>query len=247
MLANLVKVAVPTPGTVNVGSVVALGAADTGFDTFHAAFGVGQPAYFALSDGAGRTLYGIWVTGTGAGGAPIATVQEIIWNVRTHSIAAENFTSACTAWNVTPAQRAPDKAYADSAPYRQQPRIPVSWDGNIAVVALGNFVTVTVPASTRSIVVNGRARCMGSGGSAVRDLALSAALRNPSDTADALSVNVAYAAVAPGQVVNAVVHGLSDFGGPLAENRQLVFRAQSSTSEAVQLYSLLATVECIKE
>jgi hypothetical protein len=39
MLKNLVKMAVPNPGSVAVGSTITLGAAPTGYQTFLAAFG----------------------------------------------------------------------------------------------------------------------------------------------------------------------------------------------------------------
>jgi hypothetical protein len=56
MLKNLVKMAVPNPGNVAVGSTITLGAAPTGYQSFLAAFGAGATAFFTLSDGAGRTL-----------------------------------------------------------------------------------------------------------------------------------------------------------------------------------------------
>jgi hypothetical protein len=60
MLKNLVKMAVPNPGSVAVGSTITLGAAPTGYQSFLAAFGAGVSAFFMLSDGAGRNLGGVW-------------------------------------------------------------------------------------------------------------------------------------------------------------------------------------------
>jgi hypothetical protein len=187
-------------------------------------------------------FYGKWT----AGGPPNVSRDTIILNSSGGTSAINWPTGVRRVTCVAVAEEIALRGYADGAPYRQQPLVPVSWDGNIAVVALGNFVSVGIPAGTRSLLVTGRARCMGSGGSAVRDIAMSAGLRNSTDTADASTFDIAYAAMVPGQYVNAVVHGLLDLGAPLAESRVLTFRAQSSTGEAVQLYSLRATVECIK-
>lgn len=100
MLRDRVKCAVANPGgPIGVGSVVTLGAAPVGFRSFLAAFGAAQPAYFVLSDGAGKALGGIWtVNGDGT-----ATITAILINDATGGTGSETFASACTAWCAMPA------------------------------------------------------------------------------------------------------------------------------------------------
>lgn len=102
MLKGFVECAVPNPGAVTVGSTITLGAAPTGFNSFLTAFGAAAPAYFQLSDGAGRTIEGIWTVN--AGSPETATITEIIWNYRLGSTAGETFSTACTAWSAKPAK-----------------------------------------------------------------------------------------------------------------------------------------------
>ena len=104
MLKNLVKMAVPNPGSVTVGSTITLGAAPTGYQSFLAAFGAGAPAFFMLSDGAGRTLGGVWTVNSST--PATATITEILFNLRLGGTAGETFSSACTAWNTLPAGEA---------------------------------------------------------------------------------------------------------------------------------------------
>ena len=100
MLKDRVKCAVANPGgPIDVSSTITLGAAASGFRSFLAAFGSGNPAYFVLSDGAGKALGGIWtVNGDGT-----ATITSILINDRTGGTDAETFSSACTAWCALPA------------------------------------------------------------------------------------------------------------------------------------------------
>jgi hypothetical protein len=101
MLKNLVKMAVPNPGSVAVGSTITLGAAPTGYQSFLAAFGAGGTAFFMLSDGAGRTLGGVWTVNSST--PATATITEILFNLRLGGTAGETFSSTCTAWNTQPA------------------------------------------------------------------------------------------------------------------------------------------------
>jgi hypothetical protein len=105
MLADRVKCAAPSPGTVGVGSTVTLGAAPTGFRTFLAAFGGGASCFFVLSDGAGRAISGVWTVN--ATTPETATVTQILGNDRLGGTAPETFTGAATAWNAVPAVRTP--------------------------------------------------------------------------------------------------------------------------------------------
>lgn len=104
MLRDRVKCAVANPGgPIGVGSVVMLGAAPVGFRSFLAAFGAAQPAYFVLSDGAGKALGGIWtVNGDGT-----ATITDILINDATGGTGSETFASACTAWCALPSREVP--------------------------------------------------------------------------------------------------------------------------------------------
>ena len=104
MLKNLVKMAVPNPGSVTVGSTITLGAAPTGYQSFLAAFGAGASAFFMLSDGAGRTLGGVWTVNSST--PATATITEILFNLRLGGTAGETFSSTCTAWNTLPAGEA---------------------------------------------------------------------------------------------------------------------------------------------
>ena len=104
MLKNLVKMAVPNPGSVAVGSTITLGAAPTGYQSFLAAFGAGASAFFMLSDGAGRTLGGVWTVNSST--PATATITEILFNLRLGGTAGETFSSTCTAWNTLPAGEA---------------------------------------------------------------------------------------------------------------------------------------------
>ena len=100
MLKDRVKCAVANPGgPIDVSSTIILGAAASGFRSFLAAFGSGNPAYFVLSDGAGKALGGIWtVNGDGT-----ATITSILINDRTGGTDAETFSSACVAFCALPA------------------------------------------------------------------------------------------------------------------------------------------------
>lgn len=103
MLSDRVKCAVPNPAaTLNVGSTVTLGAAPTGFRSFLSAFGGGNPAYFVLSDGNGKTITGVWTVN--ATTPETATITEIIQNDVTGGTGGETFSSACVAWNALPAR-----------------------------------------------------------------------------------------------------------------------------------------------
>lgn len=103
MLKDRVKCNVPNPNVVNVGSVITLGTVPTGYRSFLSAFGAAVPAYFVLSDGAGRTITGVWTVNSGP---ETATITEIIWNDRLGNTSGETFSTACVAWNALPAQRA---------------------------------------------------------------------------------------------------------------------------------------------
>ena len=102
MLQNRVKCAVPNPGVVAVGSTITLGAAPVGFRSWLAAFGGAAPAYFVLSDGAGRALSGVWTVN--ATTPETATITEVLANDRLGGTAGETFSSACTAFNAVPSQ-----------------------------------------------------------------------------------------------------------------------------------------------
>lgn len=117
MLRDRVKCAVANPGgPIGVGSVVMLGAAPVGFRSFLAAFGAAQPAYFVLSDGAGRALGGIWtVNGDGT-----ATITAILINDATGGAGSETFASACTAWCAMPSAHALTSAGGADATARNQ-------------------------------------------------------------------------------------------------------------------------------
>ena len=106
MLANLVRVTLSNPGTVNVGTVVTLGSAAAPFRSFHSKFAIGETCYFFLTDGA-RTLVGTWTLGS-SGGTPVATVASIIENSETGGTGAMTFTGICTAYSDLPAQRVTD-------------------------------------------------------------------------------------------------------------------------------------------
>ena len=102
-LFNRVKCAVPNPGTVDVGSTITLGAAPNGFRSFLTAAGSGGvEAYFTLSNGADRTIRGIWTVN--ATTPETATIVEIISNDRTNTKAGETFSGACVAWSWLPAE-----------------------------------------------------------------------------------------------------------------------------------------------
>jgi hypothetical protein len=96
--------AVPNAGSVAVGSTITLGAAPTGYQSFLAAFGAGASAFFMLSDGAGRTLGGVWTVNSST--PATATITEILFNLRLGGTAGETFSSTCTAWNTLPAGEA---------------------------------------------------------------------------------------------------------------------------------------------
>lgn len=102
MLRNFVKCALPAPGAVNVGSTLTLGAPPTGFSSWLGAFGGSATAYFFLSDGADRTIAGVWTIN--ATTPETATISQILWNRRLGGTAGETFSTACTAWNEVPAE-----------------------------------------------------------------------------------------------------------------------------------------------
>lgn len=102
MLRNFVKCALPAPGAVNVGGTLTLGAPPTGFSSWLAAFGGSATAYFFLSDGADRTIAGVWTIN--ATTPETATISQILWNRRLGGTAGETFSTACTAWNEVPAE-----------------------------------------------------------------------------------------------------------------------------------------------
>ncbi len=151
MLKDRVKCATPNPGgPIGVGSTVTLGAAPTGFRSFLTAFGAGNPAYFVLSDGAGKTLGGIWtVNGDGT-----ATVTSILINDRLSDTSAETFSSVCTAWCALPAAgfggllaAAPDAASARvviGAPATPTGSGGVA--GSVAAISVAISTSYTLPA-----------------------------------------------------------------------------------------------------
>lgn len=94
MLRDNVRVAVPAPGTVGVDSTLALAAATPGCQPFLGAFAAGDSAYFALSDGAGRALRGIWTVNANG----TATITSILHNDRLNNTAGETFSSSCVAY-----------------------------------------------------------------------------------------------------------------------------------------------------
>lgn len=102
MLRNFVKCALPAPGAVNVGSTLTLGAPPVGFSSWLGAFGGSATAYFFLSDGADRTIAGVWTIN--ATTPETATISQILWNRRLGGTAGETFSTACTAWNEVPAE-----------------------------------------------------------------------------------------------------------------------------------------------
>lgn len=103
MLADRVKCDVPAPpGPVGVGSTVTLGPKRPNFSSFLEAFGGGNPAYFVLSDGAGRTITGVWTVNAAV--PETATITQIIWNDRTRDTSGETFSGALVAWNEVPAR-----------------------------------------------------------------------------------------------------------------------------------------------
>jgi len=59
---------------------------------------------FRLSDGAGRTLGGVWTVNFST--PATATITEILYNLRLGGTAGETFSSTCTAWNTLPAGEA---------------------------------------------------------------------------------------------------------------------------------------------
>ncbi|MBS7810542.1 tail fiber protein [Roseococcus pinisoli] len=101
MLADRVMCAVPNPGVVDVGRTITLGAAPNGFRRFLTAFGGAKPAYFVLSDGAERTITGVWTVN--ATTPETATITRIIGNDRTGDTSGETFGGDCVAWNEVPA------------------------------------------------------------------------------------------------------------------------------------------------
>lgn len=150
MLKDRVKCATPNPGgPIGVGSTVTLGASPTGFRSFLAAFGAGNPAYFVLSDGAGKALGGIWtVNGDGT-----ATVTSVLINDRLSNTSAETFSSVCTAWCALPAAglggllaAAPDAAAARVV--IGAPAIPTASAGvgQFYAIASATNTAVTLPA-----------------------------------------------------------------------------------------------------
>ena len=102
MLRNFVKCALPAPGAVNVGSTLTLGAPPVGFSSWLGAFGGSATAYFFLSDGADRTIAGVWTIN--ATTPETTTINQILWNRRLGGTAGETFSTACTAWNEVPAE-----------------------------------------------------------------------------------------------------------------------------------------------
>ena len=140
MLKNLVKMAVPNPGSVAVGSTITLGAAPTGYQSFLAAFGAGASAFFMLSDGAGRTLGGVWTVNSST--PATATITEILFNLRLGGTAGETFSSTCTAWNTLPAGEA------------LVPRLGGTITGPLT---LSTAPTATLHAATKSYVDTGDA------------------------------------------------------------------------------------------
>lgn len=110
MLQDRVKCAVPNPGVVNTGSTIVLGAAPAGFRSFLSAFGGAVPAYFVLTDGAGRALTGIWTVN--ATTPETATITQILGNDRLGGTVGETFASACAAFNAVPAVEAPTRTWA---------------------------------------------------------------------------------------------------------------------------------------
>jgi hypothetical protein len=95
LLADRVKQVVPNPGgPIGASSVVTMGAATSAeYVTFLTAFGAAKPAYFVLSDGAGKRLTGVWtVNGDGT-----CTITEIIGSPST-----ETFAQNCLAWPTIP-------------------------------------------------------------------------------------------------------------------------------------------------
>lgn len=112
MLRDRVKCAVANPGVVNVGSVITLGASPTGFRTWLSAFGAAQPAYFVLSDGAGRALSGVWTVNNTT--PATATITQILMNDRLGTTAGETFSSACVAFNAVPSASPPGQVLAQA-------------------------------------------------------------------------------------------------------------------------------------
>lgn len=104
MLADLIKVAVPNPGTVAVGSTFTLGAPLAGFQGFDAGLGASGRGWLTLSDGAGRALV-LDVTLGSSGGVVTATVNAIVFNLRTGTAAGETFASNCVAWCGAPSDQ----------------------------------------------------------------------------------------------------------------------------------------------
>jgi hypothetical protein len=99
LLADRVKQVIPNPGgPIGASSVITMGAAASAeYATFLTAFGAGKPAYFVLSDGAGKRLTGVWtVNGDGT-----CTITEIIGSPTT-----ETFAQNCLAWPTIPAAEA---------------------------------------------------------------------------------------------------------------------------------------------
>lgn len=105
MLQDGVKCAVPNPGTVGIGSTFQVGASPTGYRSFLARFGGGNPAYMVLSDGDTRKL--TMVVTVNASSPETVTVTEILWNDRLGNTASETFSSACVAWNALPSRETP--------------------------------------------------------------------------------------------------------------------------------------------
>jgi len=93
-----------------------------------------------LSDGAGRTLGGVWTVNSST--PATATITEILFNLRLGGTVGETFSSTCTAWNTLPAGEA---------------LVPRQGGTIIGPLTLSSAPTATLHATTKSYVDTGDA------------------------------------------------------------------------------------------